>query len=61
MVNRLVFGLVISAMIISSAWLISSNTGPKINGVSFMGIAGFLMSGVLALWLLISIIRSGMT
>lgn len=61
MINRLVFGIVISAMIISSAWLISSNAGPKFNGVSFMGIAGFLMSGVLALWLLISIIKSGMT
>lgn len=61
MVNRLVFALVVSAMIIGSAWLVASNTGPQIRGVSFMGVAGFALSAVMGLWLLISIIRSGMT
>lgn len=59
MVNRMVFGLMVAAMIISSALIVNSNVGPKILGVSIIGITGYLISAVFALWLMISIIRSG--
>lgn len=59
MVNRVVFALVVGAMIIASALVILSGKGPTINGISMLGIGGFLISGVFSLWLLISIIKSG--
>ncbi len=56
MVNRIVFALIISALILSSALIIfaTEKTGTSIVGLSF-----FVGAGLLGLWLLISIIRSG--
>jgi len=58
-INRLVFGLIISSMIIGSSTILNSNIGPKIYSVSIIGITGFLTAGFMGFWLLISIIRSG--
>lgn len=59
MVNRLLFGLVIAAMIIGSSTILSSNIGPKFYGVSIIGLLGFGFAGISGIWLIISIIRSG--
>lgn len=59
MVNRLVFALVVSAIIIASALIIRSGGGTNINGISIVGILGFGLAGFLGLWLLISILKSG--
>jgi len=59
MVNRVVFALVVSAIIIASALIIRSGGGPNINGISIVGMLGFGLAGFLGLWLLISILKSG--
>lgn len=59
MVNRLAFSLVIAGMVIASSIIININAEPKVYGVSLIGIAGYFVSAVFGLWLLISIIRSG--
>lgn len=59
MINRLAFSLIIAGMIIGSSIIINSNPGPKIHGVSIIGLIGYIVSAILGLWLLISIIRSG--
>lgn len=59
MVNRVVFALVVSAIIIASALIIRSGGGPEINGVSVVGLLGFGLAGFLGLWLLFSILKSG--
>lgn len=55
MVNRLVYSIIVGAMVISSSWLIKER-------YSFWGIplaeVGFVFAGVLGFWLLIVIIRS---
>lgn len=56
MVNRLVFALIVSALIIASAFVVIATKGTQL---SIIGVAGFLAAGFLGLWLLISIIRSG--
>lgn len=60
MVNRMVFGLVISAMILGSCLILTSNIGPKVYGISIIGIMGFGMSGIFGLLLIISILKSGL-
>jgi ubiquinone biosynthesis protein len=57
-VNRIVFGLVVSSLVIGSAIVISANAGPKIAGMSVFGIAGFTGAAILGFWLVISIIKS---
>jgi len=58
-INRLVFGLIISSMIIGSSTILNSNIGPKIYSISIIGITGFLTAAFMGFWLLISIIKSG--
>lgn len=59
MVNRIVFALIVSAIIIASALIIRTGAGPEINGISLVGMLGFALAGFLGLWLLISILKSG--
>jgi ubiquinone biosynthesis protein len=59
MANRIVFSLIISALIIGSSMLANANIGPKIYGIPVFGAIGFLGAAVMGLWLLISILRSG--
>ncbi|MDT8718594.1 AarF/ABC1/UbiB kinase family protein [Clostridium sp. 19966] len=59
MVNRMVAGLMVSSMIIGSSLIVNFNNGSKIHGVSVIGILGFGIAAVMALWVLISIIKSG--
>lgn len=59
MINRLVFALMVSAIIIASALIVRSGQGPSVNGVSLVGLMGFGLAGLLGLWLLFSILKSG--
>lgn len=59
MINRLVFGMIVAGLVVSSSLVITANIGPKIYGISLIGITGYLGAAVAGFWLLISIIRSG--
>jgi ubiquinone biosynthesis protein len=58
--NRLVFALLISALILGSSLLgVFGQTGLKILGVNIFGFLGFVLAALLGLALLVGIIRSG--
>jgi ubiquinone biosynthesis protein len=58
--NRLVFGLLIAALILGSSMLgIFVKGGARLLGVSVFGLIGFVFAAILGLLLLIGIIRSG--
>jgi ubiquinone biosynthesis protein len=57
--NRIAFAIVLAAQIIGSSLIILSDIPPKWNGIPIIGLAGFLMAGVMGFWLLVSIIRHG--
>jgi ubiquinone biosynthesis protein len=58
--NRLVFALLIAALLIGSSMLvIFLKSGIKVFGVSVIGLIGFVFAAILGLLLLIGIIRSG--
>ena len=58
--NRLVFALLIAALIIGSSLLgIFGESGVRLLGVSIFGLAGFVIAALLGLALLVGIIRSG--
>lgn len=59
MANRMVFGLVVSALIVGSSLVLNSNVGPKAYDVSVIGLVGFAAAACAGFWLLISIIKSG--
>ena len=59
MVNRLVGALLISSLIIASSLIISNNVGPIYKGISLIGIAGYIISAIFAIFLLIAVVREG--
>lgn len=57
LVNRLVFGLVLTSLVIGSSIVVLSKIPPTIYGLPIIGIIGFIAAFVMAFWLLISILR----
>jgi ubiquinone biosynthesis protein len=58
--NRLVIALVVTGGLIGSALIgILSTHGPQLFGINTISVLGFIFSGVLGIWLLWSVIRSG--
>ena len=58
--NRLAFAVVLAALVIGSSVVIQSGIPPTWHGIPIIGLAGYLVAGVMAFWLLISILRRGM-
>lgn len=59
MVNRLVFGIIVASLIIGSSLVIRADIGPTVFNIPVIGFAGYFSTGVLGVWLLVSILRSG--
>ena len=58
--NRLVIALVVAGGLIGSSLIgIFAKAGPHVLGVNVISIVGFVLSGVLGVWLLWGVIRSG--
>ncbi len=56
--NRLTFGIIIGAMIIGSTMIITAGIGPLLFGFPALGVIGYMISGLLGLWLVFNIIRT---
>ena len=52
--ERLVMGLVLSSLIIASSILVLANIPPHINGISALGVLGFVISGILGVNMIMS-------
>jgi ubiquinone biosynthesis protein len=57
--NRLSFAVVIAAIVIGSAVVMHAGLGPLFGGYPSLGLAGFVVAGVLGLGLAVGILRSG--
>ncbi len=57
--NRIAFALIIASIIVGSSLIMTRNFGWKIYGIPILGLIGFIVAGVLGLWLAIAILRSG--
>jgi len=57
--NRIAFSIIIGALIIGSALIVLSKTPPFMFGISIIGIVGFVVAGLMGMWLLIAILRRG--
>ncbi len=57
--NRLAFALIIAALIVASSLIMTRPFGWSVYGVPVLGLVGFVTAGVLGIWLVIAILRSG--
>jgi ubiquinone biosynthesis protein len=59
MINRLVFSMIVASLIIGSSLIIQADIGPFLFNYPFLGILGFVTAGLLGIWLIVSILRTG--
>lgn len=57
--NRLAFALLLGALLIASSLLIHAGVPPFWRGVSALGLGGYMLSGLMSLWLLAAILHHG--
>lgn len=57
--NRIVFAIILAALIIGSSLIVLSGIPPKWYEIPVIGLAGFVIAAIMGFWLLISIIRGG--
>jgi len=59
--NRIAFAMIVAAVILGSAVVMQAHIGPRLpyTDVPVLGLLGFLLAGVLGIWLVIAILRSG--
>lgn len=55
--NRITFGIIIAALIVGSSMIITTGVKPLLFGFPALGVIGFLVSGLLGIWLIITILR----
>jgi ubiquinone biosynthesis protein len=56
--NRLAIAVIVASLIVGSSLIVLSGVPPLISNVPVIGLAGYIISGLFALWLIISILRS---
>ena len=57
--NRIAFAMIIAAIIVGSSLVMTRQTGAMVYGFPVLGLAGFVTAGILGIWLVIAILRSG--
>jgi ubiquinone biosynthesis protein len=57
--NRVAVSLILAALIVGSSMITTTDMAPKLFGLPALGVVGFLISGVLGLFLVWSILRGG--
>jgi ubiquinone biosynthesis protein len=57
--NRLAFAIVLASLVIGSSLIVLSDIPPKWHEIPVIGLGGFVIAGIMAFWLLVSILRSG--
>jgi len=55
--NRVTFGIIIAALIVGSSMIITTGVKPLLFGFPALGVVGYLVSGILGIWLIINILR----
>lgn len=57
--NRLAFAVVLASLVIGSALIVLSKIPPVWNEIPVVGLAGFVVAGLMSFWLLLSILKHG--
>ncbi len=59
--NRIAFAMIVASVILGSAVILQAQVGPVVPGTDLpmLGLLGFLVAGMLGVWLAIAILRSG--
>lgn len=57
--SRIAFSLIIAGIVIGSSLIIKVDMGPKLFDYPIIGVVGYVLAGILGLWLAVTMLRSG--
>jgi ubiquinone biosynthesis protein len=57
--NRISFAIIIAGLLLGSALIITARIPPLIFGYSVLGLIGFIVAGILGVWLLVAVLWKG--
>lgn len=57
--NRIAFAIVLASLVVGSSLIVLSDIPPKWHEIPIIGLAGFIIAGLMGFWLLVSIMRRG--
>ena len=53
MVNKIVLAILVGSLLIGSSLVVLADTPPKVNDIPVLGVAGYVISAALSVWLII--------
>jgi ubiquinone biosynthesis protein len=59
--NRVVVAIIVAALLVSSSIIVYSGLPPLVSGMPIIGLTGFIIAALLGIWLVISVLRNGIT
>jgi len=57
--NRVAFSVTLASIVIGSSLIIAAEVGPTFQGISLLGVVGYVLAGILGAWLAVAILRGG--
>ena len=57
--NRIAFAIIQASLIIGSSLVMFSDMPPQWHGIPIVGIVGFIVAGIMGVWLLVTILKHG--
>jgi len=58
-ISRLSFSIIVTGLLVASAWIMTSGAGPKIHGLPIMGVFGFGLATLFGFYLLLQLLKAG--
>jgi ubiquinone biosynthesis protein len=59
--NRVVVAIIVAAVVVGSSIIINSGLPPLVSGIPVIGLAGFTLATLLGIWVIISVLRNGIS
>ena len=57
--NKVTVGVIVGSLIVGSSLIMTQNIEPKLFGYPWLGVLGYMLSGLLGVWIVIDIMRGG--
>jgi ubiquinone biosynthesis protein len=59
--NRVVMAIIVAALVIGSSIIFHSGLPPLVAGIPVIGLSGFILAGLLGVWVIVSVLRNGIS
>ena len=59
--NRVVIAIIVAALVVGSSIIFHSGLPPLVSGIPVVGLSGFILATLLGIWVIVSVLRNGIS